>query len=216
MVTILNNSTQKALTTLARAKSFLEVSGDSKDSVLTMIINQVSGSIEAFLKRRLLSQTYTDEKYDGTGSETLVLKNFPVTAFTNLKVNVSGDSSESLETISSERYFWYQDGRVVLNTGSGFVDGNSAYFVKAPNKYRATYTAGYLIDFDNENTPASHTLPQELEYACLKLVSAVYNSRKGEGLQSIKVGDIAMTFKKTSVADEEVSAILNKYVSATL
>ncbi len=217
MVTLLNNTTQKALTTLDRAKAFLEISGDKKDGVLTLLINQITGSIEQFLKRRLLSQTYTDEKYDGSGSPVLVLRQFPVTAFTNLKINNAVDSSESLATINSSAYFWYEDGRVVLtNTVPTFAYERLASFIQAPNKFRATYVAGYLIDFDNENDPTKHTLPAELEYACLKFVSAVFNSRKNEGLESIKVGDIAMKFRDTAMNDQQVSDILNKYATTTL
>lgn len=217
MVTLINNSTQKALTTLERAKSFLEISGDKKDTALTMIINQITGSIEQYLKRRLLSQTYTDEKYDGSGTNLIILNQFPVSAFTELKVNTSGDASESLQTIDSARYFWYPDGRVVLNTAiPGFLDERAGEFIQAPNKYRATYVAGYLIDFDNENDITKHTLPSELEYACLKMVSGVFNSRKNEGLESVKVGDIAMKFKDMSMSDKEINDILGKYVSTTL
>jgi len=217
MVTLLNNSTQKALTTLARAKSFLEISGGSKDDVLSILINQVTGSIEQYLKRKLLSQTYTNEVYDGPGGDTLVLRQFPVTTFTQLQVNVSGDSSADWQTIDSARYFSYEDGRVTLNVAiPGFLDGRDGYFTKAPKKYRATYVAGFLIDFDNENNPVLHTLPQELEYACLKMLSAVFNSRKSEGLQSIKVGDISMTFKKAVMGDQEVKDILGKYTNATI
>lgn len=216
MVTLINNSQQKALTTLDRAKSFLEISGDSKDTILTLLINQVTGSIEQFLKRSLLSQSYT-EKYDGTGNNTLVLNQFPVTAFTSLEVNTSGDSTEDWQTIDTKNYFWYRDGRVVLNNPiAGFLDQDAGDFLPYPKKYKATYTAGFLIDFANENNPSLHTLPSELEYACLKMLGSAYNSRKSEGLQNIKVGDISMTFMQAVNKDAEVKEILGKYVSATI
>src|SRR3990167_8793398 len=153
MATLINNSTRKAFTTLARAKAFLGISNDSKDTLLTILINHITGFIEAYLKRSLLSQTYTNEEYDGTGTETLVLKQFPVTAISSLQVNTSGDSSDSWQTIDSQNYFWYADGRIMLNNPvAGFLDQDAGSFIQEPQKYRVSYTAGYKIDFDNENT----------------------------------------------------------------
>lgn len=216
MVTLINNSTQKALTTLDRAKAFLEISGDSKDMVLTLLINHVTGQIEQFLKRSLLSQSYS-EKCDGTGINTITLKQFPVTALASLEVNTSGDSTEDWQTIDTKNYFWYRDGRIVLNKPiAGFLDQDAGDFLAYPKKYKVTYTAGFLIDFANENDPALHTLPSEIEYACLKILSGVYNSRKNEGLQSIKVGDISMLFKTKVSNDDEIRLILGKYESVTI
>lgn len=207
MPTILSNSQQKALTTLARAKTFLGVSGDSQDALLIQLINQATGFIERYTKRKLLSQTYTSEVYDGTGTKELVLKNFPVTALSALQEDVNDDNSESWQTVDSDYYFWYEN---------GIVKAHSFTFQDKPKKYRVTYVAGYLIDFDAENTPASHTLPQELEYACQKLVAVVFNSRKMEGYESYRVGDMAVTMQKASFEDGEIKAILDKYANPTI
>jgi hypothetical protein len=217
MVTLINNSTQKALTTLERAKIFMDLSGDSKDGLLTLLANQATGFIEQFLKRSLLNQVYTNEQYDGSGSDTIVLRNAPVTAFASLQVNTSGDSTADWQTIDANNYFWYDDGRVKLNNPiAGFLDADAGTFLSDPKKYRATYTAGFLIDFANENDPTKHTLPQEIEYACLKLMSAIFNSRKAEGLQSAKVGDISMTYRKAAFSDEDIMDILGKYEFVTI
>lgn len=214
MATILDNSEHKALTTLARAKSFMGVSGDSEDTVITILINQATGFIESFLNRNLLSQTYTEQEYDGTGTDTLVLKHQPVTAFSKLEVNTSGDSTASWQEIQSKNYFWYENGIVELNNPTaGFLDQDAGKFLPHPKKYRATYTAGYLIDFANENDPSSHTLPLDIEYACMKLVSAMRNARKGEGLQSAQVGDIRMSFRSEVMKSAELKEILGKYAS---
>lgn len=217
MATLLNNTQQKAFTTLARAKAFLGISGDSKDTVLTMLINQITGTIESYCGRRFLRQTFTDEEYDGTGREELVLKQYPVTSITRLQVNTAGDNSDSWDTINSSDYFWYEEGRLRLNNSQDrFLDRDAGYFLDHPQKYRVTYVAGYLIDFDQENTPASHTLPQEIEYVTLKLLSAYMNTRQSEGLSSAKVGDVAMSFKGEIMKDDEVKEILGKYASISI
>ncbi len=217
MATLVNNAVQKALTTLQRAKSFLDIAGDSKDTILTILINQATGSIETMINRRLLRQTYTDEQYDGTGSNTLVLKQWPLISVTRLQVNTSGDATPSWETIDTSRYHVYSDGRIVLQSPvGGFLDIDAGNFLAAPNKYRATYVAGYLINFDQENDPAQHTLPGDLEYACLKLAGAMINSRKAEGISSARVGDVSMTYKAEALKDPELKEILAAHRSVTI
>ena len=196
-----------ALTTLARVKIFLGLTSDSQDARLIMLINQATGVIKRYTKRNLKSATYTQEEYDGTGEKTLILKQFPVTTLTLLEENNAGDNSDDWETIDAEDYFSYSDGRIILNTGS---------FVEAPQRYRATYDAGFLIDFDNEEDTSLHTLPFELEYACQKLVSSFLNSGKAEALKSSKVGDITLVFNQSIMNDEELKAILDKYTNFTI
>ena len=213
MVEILGNSQVKALTTLARMKIFLSISGDSKDSLLTMLINQVTGDIERYINRNLLSQTYTNEEYDGTGTSELVLKQYPVTTFTQLQENAASDNNDDWQTIGASNYFTdLGEGILSLIRNRNAFDRKPAgVFLERKQKYRVTYIAGYLIDFDNENTLASHTLPSELEYVTQKLVSAVFNTRKAEGLASQKVGDLSVTLKKAVFDDKETRAILDRY-----
>lgn len=208
MPTLLSHSTRKALTTLARAKAFLGISNDAQDDRLIVIINQVTGFIERYTKRSLLRQTYTSEVYDGNGTPLLILKQFPVASVSSLQYRNTDDrSSDDWTTIPTSDYFWFADGRIKLAVGS---------FKEVSQKYRVTYAAGYLIDFDNENTPASHTLPEELEYACHKLTSAILNTRRAEGLAQESQGDQSVQLKAQVMNDPETRAILDKYAAPTI
>lgn len=208
MPTLLNNSIQKALTTLARMKSFLGIGNDTHDSLLTMLINQATGVIERYTKRNLLSQTYTNEEYDGNGQYILVLKNFPITTFSSLQYRDSNEpDDESWSTFDTADYAWFADGRIQR------LDGK---FIEVPQKYRATYTAGYKIDFDNENSATLHTLPFEIEYVCQKIVAGIFNIRKAEGFSKTDVGDSSISLKAKLLDDPELRAILDRYATATL
>lgn len=202
MTTLLNNTVQKALTTLTRAKSFLGISSTKHDTLLTMLINQATGAIEQYVRRRLLSQTYTEEQYDGKGSMMLILKQFPVTTFTKLEQNLTDDNTDDWEEIDTEDYFWHEDGRV---------QSYNFTFVAKPQKYRVTYVAGYLIDFDNENDRTKHTLPFEIEYACHKIISALFNTRRASGLEQSRIGDSSVTIQTAIMSDSEVRDILDRY-----
>lgn len=200
--TILNNSVTKAFTTLARIKTFLSLGSDKYDSRLIIAINAATTFIENYCGRKLYRQTHTSEVHDGKGTNTLILKHWPISSFTSLEYNTAIDAGDSWETFDTNDYHWYEDGRVILVSGE---------FLERPKKYRATYAAGYLIDFDNENTPASHTLPFEVEYACQKLVSAMFNKARGEGLQSQAVGSENVTFMQAVMSDPELKYILDGY-----
>ncbi len=202
MPTILDNAEHKALTTLTRQKDFLGKSGSAQDSLLTMLINQATGFIERYTGRRLLSQTYTEEQYDGTGTKVLVLRNLPVTSLTTLQQNRNFDNSDSWETVNTDYYFWDEN---------GVITADSFTFLEAKQRYRATYVAGFLVDFANENDPALHTLPEELEYACQKIVAGVWNTRRAEGFDTSRDGDQSVRLKKQLFGDAETRAILDKY-----
>ncbi len=201
MVTLISNAEHKALTTLERAKIFLDISGDSKDGLLTLLINQVTQFIESYVGN-LLSQTYTQELLDG--GRTLALANVPVTSFTTLQRNDSGDASENWQTIDEDEYFVDEEsGLITMANGCDFLPGTQ--------RYRATYVAGYKIDYANENDLTKHTLPAHIELACHMLLSGRMNTRKSQGLESAKVGDVSMTFRAIANANQEVTDILDSY-----
>jgi hypothetical protein len=196
-----------ALTTVARTKTLLGITSTTHDALLTQLINQVTGFIENYLSRSLLNQTYTQEEYDGTGTRSIVLKQFPVTAFSQLDEREDVDNEDDWDEISSTDFYWYADGRIKLVSGT---------FLERPQAYRATYTAGYLIDFASEDDSESHTLPQEIEYVCQKLVSAMFNIRKAEGFTDTRLGDSSLKIRQLVFSNKEVMAMLDKYKSFTI
>lgn len=207
-ITLLNNSQRKAFTTLYRQKVFLSIGSDKHDGLLTLCINEVTGFIERYVRRSLLSQTYTNEVYDGNGYSTLMLKQFPVTSLSSFQARRSSDpSDDNWDTLSTSYYAWFSDGRLKLLSGST---------VEVPQKYRVTYVAGYKIDFDNENDPSLHTLPPDIEMACQRLVSALFNIRKGEGLSDSSQGDTSVTLKAEVFKDPEIASILDRYAAPVI
>lgn len=195
-----------ALTTLERLKLFLGISSDSKDGMLIMMINQATGFIKQYTKRNFKETTYTAEEYDGSGTEIIVLKNFPVTALSTFQYNSASDNTDDWQTFDTKDYFWYADGRIRLN----------GKFTNEAQRYRATYTAGYKINFAAENDTAQHTLPFELEYAMHKIISGVYNTRQASGITAVRVGDQSVNYGTGVINDTELKGILDKYVATTI
>lgn len=195
-----------APTTLERAKIFLGIAGDSKDSLITMLINQSTGIIERYTKRTLKEATYTDEVYVGNGQSKLVLRQFPVSALSAVKEAQNAvDSAPSFTTLNSSTYRFTDDG-IIERLDAIFLEGY---------QYKLTYTAGYKIDFTQENTAAAHDLPQELEYACHKLVARLFNTRRAEGFNTSRQGDTAVGIRD-EILDADVKGILEKYAAPTI
>jgi len=193
-----------ALTTLARVKTFLGISGTSNDELLTSLINSCTDFIENYCDRRFKQKAYTNELYNGNGTNKLLLKNYPVDESSTFKLEErSSDLNEDdWNEIDTEYYFVHYD--------SGIVERVRGIFYKYPKHYRITYTAGY--DYDNSSTFLEDAGAGDLEYACWKLVSKVYNQRKQAGnIQSERLGDYSVTFKKEVMADPEIKSILDKY-----
>lgn len=192
----------QALTTRARAKSFLGIGRDSYDSLIDILINIATSAIEKYCERSFLRQTYTNEELDGPGSNTIVLPEYPVASITQIQERTTDEPDvDSWQTIDDKEYFWYEDGRVIKRSGN---------WLNCPQRYRITYAAGYLIAFASEDDDDLHTLPHELEYACLKLVAAMFNTRKMEGFSSQRVGD--QSADRADILDHpDIVAILDKY-----
>lgn len=198
-----------ALTTRQRLIDFMGLSSSSlsttQQNVLDRIIDVVTEYIENVVGRRIKKATYTNEVYDGDGSEVLQLKNYPVVSVSSVEVRASSENEDSWDSIDSKDYY--------VNLDSGIIEGMGGYkFVKGRKMYRVTYIAGY--DFDNVNTFLSDTEGGDLEYAAWKLAGSAYNQRKSsQNVVSESLGDYSVSFRKTQMEDEEVGSILEKYGS---
>lgn len=193
-----------ALTTLARTKTFLGISNNTNDGLLTSLINAVTVFIERYCDRRFLQTAYSNEVYNGNGTNKLVLKNYPVSssATFTLQRRDSVDNQSSFSTIDSEEYF-------VENT-PGIVHYVNRIFERLVQHYRITYTAGY--NFDNAATYLEDAGAGDLEYACWKLVGKLFNQRNSDSnVESESLGDYSVSFRKEAMADKEIKEILNKY-----
>jgi len=200
------------LTTVARVKSFLGISASTHNTLLEILINQVSDFVEKFCDRRFLKTVYSNQVYDGNGSNKMLLKQYPIVSGEtfSLERRDSYNNQSSFSTIDSEAYFVKEEEGIIEYVGSYIPEG--AVFIKAPQHYRVTYTAGY--DFDNV-TPGN-TLESvgigDLEYAVWKLVAKAFNNRKvSSNVQSEKLGDYSVLFRKGVMADPEIDGILTKY-----
>ncbi len=201
-----------ALTTKQRLIDFLELKNltATQETVLERIIDICTESIENYCDRRFKKTTYTNEVYDGDGSEFLLLKHYPVisTETFDLDVRSSAENEDNWDDIDSEDYFVHYD--------SGVIElPNGRFFKNAPRRYRVTYTAGF--DFDNSTTFLADTEAGGIEFAMWKLCADMWNKRKGvTGVKSEKIGDYSVVYgDKLLMESPDVRGILDEYARIT-
>ena len=167
-----------ALTSEALVKDRMDITVATFDTLLKRMIYAATAFIEKECgSRRFQTTTYTDEIYDGStrdGSrkEWILLKHSPVTVFTIFSYNVGSIGTPSWQTFNVEDYQ-----RIDL-------EGIIRLFQRVPRglqNIRITYTAGYLIDFDDPYDETKHTLPFDITELCERMVVRAFKKRTAEG-----------------------------------
>lgn len=195
-----------ALTNLSDVKESLGIdSGNtSKDNLIIRKINQATQMIESFCNlpynHHFVETTYTNEEYDGQGTNGLVLKGSPVTTLSSFQYRATTTNEDSWSDVESELYF--------LDEGSGIIEllFNQS---KGWNRYRVTYTAGYS------------DIPVDLAEACATIAGyLVENSasgtavkRKQEGQRSIEYFDPSSGGGSGSIIESlGLDEVLQRYI----
>lgn len=200
------NVSSYALTTVDRAKAFLGNDGSGcEDSLIAMLVNIATDTIERHTNRRFKQTTYTGEMYTGENKPNLILNQYPVALSSPFKIERrnGAQNTNSFTELSDQNYY--------IDANSGIVRflGNLS---SVPQHYRVTYTAGYDFDVNNGEFLDSVGLA-DLEYACFKLVAAMLYQRKSSGnVTSERIGNYAVTYSGDSISmDAEVTNVLDKY-----
>lgn len=179
-------------TTLEKVKRHFTSINDEFDPLLTDLITEVSSKIDGYCNRKLASDTYTDEVYNGSNVHgapysQLRLRNFPVISLSSLKYRSAHESTgDTFDTYGAEEY--------VTEAKTGLISMLGGFFSAGRANIKVTYTAGYLIDFDSEDDDSLHTLPQEITAVATSLVVQAFNQRQSHGTTSEQVGSNTITY----------------------
>lgn len=176
-----------ALTTLSDVKESLGIdAGDtSQDNLIKRQINRATLYIESFCSlprdHHFASTTYTQEEYDGTGRNTIVLRMRPVITMSSFQSRDSNQNTDDWTDVESELYFTdLTSGVIELLFGAR----------KSWNVYRVTYTAGFA------------TIPADLAEACVTLASYyVENSASGTAVKKKQEGQRSIEYFQPSQSE---------------
>lgn len=195
-----------ALTTVEDVKESLGIdsSDHSKDNLIIRKINAATDAIETYVGRRLASTVYTNEEYDATNIDQLILKNRPITTFTSFESRDTTLNENDWSTIDSELYFVDMKAAVIdllFNARGRW------------NRYRVSYTAGYI------------TIPYDLAEACATLAAfMVENPVSGAAIKVKEEGQRRIEYYNTQTSTGSgnsnstfsqlgITGILNSYAN---
>lgn len=195
-----------ALCTVADVKESLgiDAGNTTKDNLIIRKINQSTLMIEGYCGlshgHHFKETTYTNEEYDGTGSNQLVLKMRPVTSISSFQYRDTVDNQDNWSDTESEDYF--------SNLSAGVLDLLNTQ-TNNFNAYRVTYTAGFS------------TIPADLAEACVMLASAlVENSssgtaikRKREGQREVEYFQSGSTGTDSLIESLGIDDMLSRYIN---
>lgn len=207
---------ETALTTLEDTLRFLGMDPEDKEvdvqvkNNIILTINAASAYIEKQAGRRFGRREYS-EQYEGTGSQRLLLNNYPVKKIKEIKDLSMGRAIRKaeyyLENGGESGIIYRDDGWAKCGYPSGLA--NDLTVVK--KNISVKYVAGYILPKDGtEELPSD--LPYDLQYAVWMMVQQQWNlliSGAG-GLSAFSISDVSWTFDKTS--SPVVTDVVNKYM----
>lgn len=192
-----------ALTTIANAKQFLNITGTSKDLLLKMLILGASSYIQnTYCGQKFAAAARTNELYDGKDSPRIFLRcNLIDSGETFTLQQRSGTDWETLE---ADKYVvYYNQGYVQLLNGN---------FCAGPQNVRVSYTGGYIMPSNGAyESDENADLPYDLQLACLDMVAMLYKLRTASGLKRQKVRDVELEYKDVLDKNPAIKLTLDKY-----
>lgn len=175
-----------ALTTRERVKTRLGFDEKKFDDLLDRLINGVTDFVQSQTSRKFKRATYTNEVYNVQHSQYfLVLKQSPVASLTSFQYSQGLPNARTWTDVQASDYELDPDAELaMIRTSFQLSRGISAY--------RATYAAGYLIDFDNIADSSFHTLPADLTDLAERMVIKWYKRREhvGKSSESFQSGTV--------------------------
>lgn len=196
-----------ALCSLEDVKEILGISSSdtSKDNLIIRKINQATEMIERYTGRRFKATDYTNEEYDASGSDQLILKQRPINSLTAFGVRDTSQNESDWTETETELYFY--------DANAGVMDllfSTTGHW----NRYRVTYNAGYT------------TIPADIAEACAQLAAfLVENGTSGTNVKSKQEGQRKIEYFDTNnttgnsnslFAQLNIDEILNSYANYPL
>jgi len=179
-----------ALTTIAACKLQLDIptSDTSVDALLERYINSASEQIERYCCRKFKASSYTEIR-DGSRSNEMLLKNYPVTAISGVYIDAARAFGVDTQLASTEYAIIEPN---VLRR-------HSYSFGSVSQSIKIVYTSGYA------------TIPADLEDACIMLVELRYAKKSDRSLGRNSTGKQGESISYTEGWPQEVTSILDGY-----
>ncbi len=181
---------------LLKSKAFLLITSTDIDDELIRLLEGTTDLVNQLTSRQLVRTQYTWERYTGDNSDTLYLRQWPVSVVVTIKVWDGTDSFDVLDEthyeVIDERYVQYP--KLGQRTNAIYSGWLSSY----KNGIQVTYMAGYnTTGSEVLNMLDSFPVPSALEYAVTKLAALAWTLGKKGGS---RLGLLSLAHGGTSIA----------------
>jgi len=169
------------LSTIAKVKTHIGLSGTTYDTTLTQILTGVDSFIKKILGRNVEEADYEDEIYDGD-CVFIQLKDKPLSTedFT-FEYNKGDSETPDWATVPRDDYEFYEE--------SGAIYMNNVY--SGRKIFRISYTAGSDI-------------PEDLEMLAIRLTAKIYNKRKSEGTSNESLENLSFGWQDLLSPEDKI------------
>jgi hypothetical protein len=186
------------------------------DAVLIRLINSVTNYINNETGRAsFVQQTYLNDTYsvDNVGQSFLLLRNTPVFSISKLEWRAGTPSNPNWTAFIPDQ-FELVDPRTDPAWGtvwypSGMVRVYGVLPTLSSNMIRATYVAGYPVNWANPEDHNTHWLPGDLSNVCENLVARRFLRRQNAGKSSQSLEGASTSWRNT--LDQEDLDVLGQY-----
>jgi len=148
----------------------------------TVLIPAAEGYVDLYTGRSFGSQQVT-EVYDGNGKNYLLLRNYPVTNISSIKINGS--------TIDPSDYVWHRSGLVKLK---------STVFPEGVGNIEVTYTYGY------------QSIPPAIDDATARIAARILQIMVQNKMGIlVRVDDFKVQLADYRVVTDDIKMVLDRY-----
>ena len=156
--------------------------GGTDEPYLANLAAAACGAVEEYCKRRFAMESYDQERHDGTGEESLFLRNFPVVSVEAAIVLLADGGS--MELAPPDLEINRSTGELRIAAGPGYMS-----FQKGFQNVTVSYTAGFQV------------VPEPVVEAAAQLAAWLQESAfSHEGLAAERIGDYSRTLRGATSA----------------
>lgn len=205
---------------LLKSKVMANETEDVTDDEFMALLLGATAGIRSYTNRRLTYDVYSEQRYSGNGTNTLLLREWPVVEVTEVRIwdGSSDFDSEDLadfdllpdENGQNNEYYYPKLGQESAATWGVWPNAQ-------PNNIKITYGAGYIADgWDTMEITDTFAVPGDLEMACLQFAYKWWKDGSiggGRfGMTSIAKGPDSMSIERlVRGLPEDTKMVLNNY-----
>lgn len=178
------------LLTLEEAKQYLEITGSGQDTLLTALLTSFTALIKTYLNRQLENTNYK-QLYDGTGTNRIILDQYPIISVSKLSQDLDNENKVIGDLYSASEYYILPGGMIELYADI-FVDGQRTVYVD--------YNAGFA------------TIPGDIKDVCKQIIAKRYQDLKDKrfGISSKNIFDDSVSFEIADLSSS-MKLVLDRY-----